>query len=387
MAVTSIGRRADLHNLSGAFFLIFFAASIQQLLGPVLSAAHPGWDGPMIRTVVLAAVYAALACGRLSIGHLQRRLGSHRATVLGSLTYAAFMVAVFLSPSPAFLVLAAAAWGIGAACLWTGASVAVLNAARTGLLGRASGTFYASTHIGYTCGVFALAAIGGWCGYERLAIATVPAALLGSVLVARISRPQPIAEPLTAKAVVEVLSSRKGRIVAAFMFVSAASFGLMLGPLADHVGGLMGADRLHMLGAFAAARAVMSFVGGSVSDAVGRPNVMFGGYCVAAVGMLACALTPESHAATIIGIVALGVQSEVVPSASLALIADSAVGGRRGMVHGVLFAWRDLGVVFALVFGGWLHTAGANFFLWFCLLFAACAAAAVALRKAYAERL
>lgn len=373
-------RRNDIVTLSVAFIFIFFGASVQQVVVPVLQDAHADWDSGRVRTAVLTAVYLSFAVWRGLIGFVLRALGGYRTTVLGAAIYAVFFASIYHAPSPLALTLLAILWGFGAACLWTGASAAVLNASRSTHFGRSAGLFNSGTHLGYALGVFALVGVGHQCGYRASEWLIVPATVIGALITTRISREQPRTERPNLALAARVLRSPRGACVALFMLVSSSAYGIMLGPFVDQLSATHRMDALAIAGLYALARLAMTYLGGAISDGVGRASVIMGGFALAAVGLLTGAAMPGSLAAMMVCVISLGLQSEVVPAAGLALIGDTTEAARRPLVHGLLFAWRDLGVVLALQLGALLPATGASYLTVFGVLFATCALLASRLR-------
>ena len=343
----------DLKVLSGAFFFLFMGAGAQQqFLLPHLREAT-SW-GTMQYSSLLAAVYFSFMLWRLGIGYSIRVLGEYRSIVLGSLTYTTFVATVsFVRSYPAILA-AALLWGWGAASLWIASGSRVLNVSRRARYGTSSGMLYLCTGLGFTAGVVVLgAARARWGGAEMYRMA-LGLALVGNLSLLFLPRGGVLPPTQPLRKVLSLMRTYPVRVVGTLQFVSALSFGLLLGALADFLPQAYGWRSLLLTASFPLARALTSFGGGALSDRIGRDRSL-----ALALGASGLALLASAGWTTLLslglGILVLGCQNGVVPATSMALAGDIAEPERRPLLLGALFFWRDLGVVMAILGGQYLR--------------------------------
>jgi len=373
--------------LSGAFFLIFMSGGAQQqFLLPYLKSTTT-W-GTMKYSFVLAMVYISFMVWRILVGYSIRALGDYRSIVLGSLTYTGFVATVLFTKQFTFILFMAMLWGWGAASMWIVSSSQILNVTERTRYGATSGFFYFWTHVGFTLGVLILGLAQnrwGGDGLYRLSLAIV---LVGNGVMLFVPRrsvergARPVGE------ILRMMRTRKVQIVGFLQFCSALSFGLLLGVFADFISEEYGHPYLLLTVFFPLARAILSLGGGMVSDRLGRGRALFLGFFISGVGVLISAGW-SSPIAVALSVLALGIQSGMVPPVSMALIGDSVEPKRRHVAFGAIFFWRDFGVVMAILGGQFVRLQLGGFgmtFLLFGLLFLACAFLGLRLTRREEER-
>ena len=364
----------DLKVLSGAFFFLFMGAGAQQqFLLPHLRETT-SW-GTMRYSLILAVVYISFMFWRLGIGYSIRILGEYRSIVLGSLTYTAFVVTVLSSRCYPLTLAMALLWGWGAASLWITGGTRVLNVSRGERYGTSSGVLYLCTGLGFTLGVVALGATRTRWGGDTMYGLALGLSLVGNFALLFLSRGGGLPPHRPLREVLKLMRTRRVKMVGSLQFVSALSFGLLLGTVADFLPKAYGWRSLLLTASFPLARALTSLGGGTLSDRMGRGKVLALALGISGLALLTSAgwTTPLSLG---LGILILGCQSGVVPTTSLALAGDVAEPERRPLVLGAMFFWRDLGVVTAILGGQCLSAALGTIrapLIAFGLIFLACA--------------
>ena len=347
----------SLYLLSATFFFLFMGAGAQQAYLMRYLERVTGWP-PVQCSTIIAAVYMSMVVFRVVNLYLFRDWSDRRFTIVGSLTYLLFTVAMFAVgywPSYAFALTAAVVWGMGAALMWTGTVMQTLRIADAagGRHGTGTGILYSSTHAGWLTGAIVLGRIYESLPAESLPLLYVVAAgitLVGNVLACLL--------PATGKAVREtpslsgflaILLRPRAVISGVLQFMSALAYGLILGVFANYIGETYGERWIWIsVSLYPATRMVMSFVGGHLTDRLGQSPVLVGGFLVGAAGLLLTVLWHSPFAVVVTGF-ALGLLSSTVPVVATAIVGDAADRKRRPLAFGIIFSWRDLGVVVAAV--------------------------------------
>jgi len=362
----------DLKILSVAFFFIFTGSSFQQFLIPYLQGAT-SWSA-MKCSVILMVVYSTFLFWRVFVNYTIKLLGDYLSIFLGSLTYSGFMFSLYLTKQYPLIILSAIVWGWGAAALWITSSTQVLDAVKTSKYGMASGIFYCATHLGFAVGVFMLGNIGERFGGDWSVLTAVFAIVIGNIVILFIPRKR-VEREFDIRIAFTMMLASKIKIVSFFLFASSLSFGLMLGAFT-------GIAKEHGLAYLASAavsapiaRAVLSLVGGAVSDKLGRGKTLFLSFAISSVGLLFAGMW--SNIFTLgFSALSLGLQGGLVPVAAMAIIGDSVPSERRHLAFSATFVWRDLGVVVSLFLGQYLSALMGSFkgtFIIFACVFLICA--------------
>ncbi|MFC1718070.1 MFS transporter [Candidatus Poribacteria bacterium] len=376
----------DLKTLSFAFFFLFMGASFQQFLRPYLRETT-SWSEMQI-AAILIVLYATMMVWRIFIQYSIKVLGDYLSIVVGSLTYSGFVFILYATKQYPFLVLAVVVWAWGGASLWITSSVQVLDAANESKYGRASGIFYAATHLGFAVGVMMLGRMKEQFGNDALPLAALTAMLIGNVIMLSVPRKR-VRRETGVRVIFSMMRTAKARIVSFFLFASALGFGFLLGAftgVAKEQGFVYLANAAVF---FPLARFIVSFLGGPISDRLGRAKTLVLPFIVSFLGLLLAGIW--SNAVTI-GLAAfgLGLLGGLVPVAAMGIIGDSATTERRHLALGALFFWRDMGVVFSLSLGQFLMVRLDSYklcFLVFACIFLACALLSIALVRREAEEL
>lgn len=388
--------RRRMTMLSAGFFLLFMGAGAQQLyIAPYLKDCTDWTD--LMRGIVVATVYASMMVFRVLNVYLLRGWTYWRLTFVGSLTYALFTIAllgVHYLPSFWLMLVAAAVWGWGAAAMWTGSTMQVLEAADRGKqYGLSNGILYGATHAGWLVGAAVLGIIyeqPGWPAYT-MCLAAMVITMAGNVLVylvplgAGAFAPNPSLRELA-----EVMSRAKVRIASFLLTTSSLAFGFMLGVFADHVKTQYGEEYIWMTAVlYPGGKMILSIVGGALADRIGHGVTMAVGFISAAAGMWLAAQW-DSVFAVGLAALALSLLNGTVPVVASAMVGDSADRSRRPVAYGALFSFRDLGVVIAAVWGKILMAGEGGFvetFNTFAVVFVLCGVAAAFMGRYTRERL
>ena len=308
--------------------------------------------------------------------------------MVGSLTYSGFVLVLYATKQYPFLVLAVVIWAWGGASLWITSSVQVLDAASESRYGRASGLFFSATHLGFAVGVMLLGRMGKWFGNDAIPLTALAVMLVGNAIMLFVPKKR-VQRETGIRAIFSIMRTAKARIVSFFLFASALGFGFLLGAftgVAKEQGFVYLANAAVF---FPLARFIVSFLGGPISDRLGRAKTLSLPFIVSSLGLLLAGIW--SNAVTV-GLAAfgLGLLGGLVPVAAMGIIGDSAAKERRHLALGALFFWRDMGVVFSLSLGQFLMVRLDSFrvcFLVFACIFLACALLSIILVKREAEEL
>jgi MFS family permease len=362
----------DLKVLFFAFFFIFIGSSFQQFLIPYLQEAT-SWSA-MKCSVILMVVYSTFLFWRVFVNYTIKWLGDYLSIFLGSLTYSGFIISLYLTKQYPLIILSAIVWGWGAAALWITSSTQVLDAAKSSKYGMASGIFYCATHLGFAFGVFVLGNIGERWGGDYSVLTAFFAILIGNVTILFIPKKK-VQREFDIRIAFSMMLAPKIRIVSFYLFASSLSFGLMLGAFTG-VAKEHGLAYLAGAAVFAPiARAVLSLVGGFVSDRLGRGKTLFISFAISFFGLMLAGLW--SNMLTLaFSALSLGLQGGLVPVTAMAIIGDSVPSERRHLAFSATFVWRDLGVVVSLFLGQYLSSLMGSFrgtFLIFSVIFLLCA--------------
>ena len=378
----------DLKILSLAFFFLFMGASFQPFLRPYLQETT-SWGGMRI-SAILIVLYAVFMVWRIFIQYSIRLLGDYLSIVLGSLTYSGFVLTLYLANQYPLLIIATVVWGWGGASLWIASSTQVLDAAGESRYGKASGIFYAATHIGFAVGVMMLGRMGERFGNHALPLAALCAMIIGNFVMLFVPRNR-VQRETGIRAIFSVMRTAKARIVSFFLFASALGFGFLLGAFTG-VAEAKEQNFVYLANAavlFPLARFVVSLTGGFILDKLGRAKTLVLPFIVCSLGLFLAGIWSNIFT---IGISAfgLGLMGGLVPVAAMAMIGDSASRERRHLAFGALFFWRDMGVVFSLFLGQFLLAKLGDFrlcFLIFACIFVLCAFLSMMLVRREAETL
>jgi MFS family permease len=331
------------------------AGAQQAYLVPYLKHVT-GWS-QLRASVVIACVYLSMMLFRVINLHLFRGWSDRTFTVVGSLSYTLFCVGMFAIAyvkSFALAIVFACLWGAGAALMWTGTTVQTLALADRagGRHGTGMGTLYSSTHAGWTAGALVLYLV------YRTTVDTHPQLLyvvaagitvIGNVLATFLPAGDAASrETPSVAGIVAILSRQRALLSGVLLLFSALGYGLFLGMFTAFLVKEYGVNWILSICLYPATCMVMSFVGGKLTDRIGHAPVLGGGFLVGALGLVVTVLWRSPFSGIATGVM-LGLLGSTIPVVASAIVGDAAERRRRPLAHGVIFSWRDIGVVTAAV--------------------------------------
>jgi len=348
------GSNRDLLVLSAAFLFIFMGTgTLQQFLIPYLQQTTT-W-GAMRASLVLATVYLGFLVWRLLAGYSIRALGDYWAIITGATMYTLFAVAVLAYPHLWALLLAAFVWAWGAALLWITSSAHVLDASRREHYGRASGLFYASTHVGFVIGLVLLQWLLREFGGRGMLLGAISATAVGNVICFFVPRRDFPRDLPTLSSVVRLALGPAGRRIALVQFAAATAYGLLLGVFASSIAHDYGIGFVAAITmAFYVMRAVVSPCAGMLSDHFGRARVIAAAFALSGAALLIPVLAPGAATLALAAGV-LGALTATVLAGVLAFVGDSAGSASRQATIAGMYVWRDLGTGVTILLGQYLR--------------------------------
>lgn len=386
-----LGFATHLYILSAMFFFIFMGAGAQQAyLVPYLRDVTQ-WSGVMCGGV-LATVYISMLIFRLANVYLFPHWSDRRFTIVGSLSYLFFTLAMFATAylhSYAIILVSAFLWGAGAAMMWTGTAMQTLSISdrAENRHGTGMGILYSSTHAGWLVGAILLGNIYHAVDTDAAQILYAVAAgitLIGNVLSLFIpATGQALRETPAFMELMRMVTRGRALISGILQFTSALGYGLFLGVFSVYMKEQFGTEWIWLAVAlYPATRMVMSFASGYLTDHIGHSPVLSGGFLIGAAGLIITVMWRSPFAASVTGFT-LGLLGSTVPVVAAAIVGDASDTARRPLSYGIVFGWRDLGVAVAAVGSNIIgiqfemHTV----FVVFAYVFAACALLSVYLSR------
>jgi len=390
-----LGRRVIITLAAANFFLFFGAGAQQQYLVTYLEDLTD-WGG-LATVTIPAGVYFSMMVFRVANVWLLRGWSDRTQTIVGSLMYTLFclaMAALFSLKSYPLALAAALVWGWGGAAFWAGSSLQILAATDAGRrkYGTGIGVLYTTTHLGFWLGVIGLGKLETFLpDGQAYALYLVAAAvtLMGNVVLLttpRLAHVQP--DPPTLRALLELMGKAKALIASFLQLASGLTFGLMIGVFGSLIREEYGAEYVWIVAHwYPAARLAWSLASGALTDRLGGSAVLTGSFLLTTVSLIAC-VTWTGPATLAVAAAAFGLLSASVPVVASAIVGDSADRQRRPLVYGAVFTSRDGGFVVAALAGQWLQLGAGGVqpvFITFAAVFGVCGLVAVALQR-YAEQ-
>ncbi len=347
----SHGRR-DLVLLSLAFFFIFLGpGATQQFLIPFMAKATGRLHSQC--SWILAGVYMSGLVWALLCGYTVRWIGARWSIVLGLLCYAGFAGCVYLWPNFWFVFAAALAWGWGAAAVWVSGPTRILENESPLQRGRASGIFFSAVFLGQAIGVIGLGAIGD----PRIIFGVAALIGLAGVACAWFVRAEKAEIAMFHPSdTIAIMSDTRGKILCALVFTSAMGFGMVLSPLGSAVQVKLGFGMIAKLTIwFYVGRLLIGWIAGWLTDKWGRIPVLSIAFFLGALGLGIAAGTTSALALSA-ATLTLGLQAGMFQVPTTALVGDWIAPERRHLAFGALYAWKNLGISFAILFGEQLRS-------------------------------
>lgn len=313
-----------------------------------------GREGLNFAPLLVATIYLVFIPSRFLGVWAISRWGRAWTMRLGTLLYLGLGAALWWGRSPWALLAGCASIGTGAGLLWTASATHVLDYARAGGQGSASGVFYALAKSGMWLGTLLFGALVAQYTYAGHAFFPYgPSAVLGAfaflMSLGLQSRPVAVAPP-TLRRSSAALRQPQVMLAGGLLFFAFFGYGLFLAHLMPLVQERLSSGGLPFLAPiyFISGMAVC-WPAAALSDRFGRWAVMFAAYACGGASMLLMAhFTPDSPLwLPAAALALLGVPFGAVPPTATALVGDVAEPGERPLVYACVFLWRDLGAVSA----------------------------------------
>jgi MFS family permease len=350
----------DIVILSVSFALIFMGTGASQQFLVPLFAKTTAWS-PIARGAIPASVYLSMMLWRVPAVWIVSRIGERSAMLLGGATYVGFPIVIYFASSFYVLILAGVTWGVGATLMWVTSSTRVLDAVSERSYGKASGLFIGSVFSGILVGVLLLSRIADIWSLRTVFIVASGISAVGWLVMMTLPAKHTTRERPNIATLRTITRMPNWRIVGVLLGLSAMGYGLMLGPLSECIVRELGVSSLALTAAHPAARLVVSFIGGWLSDVIGRRRMIVAGFLIGGVGLACTSLATASPIALGVGILAIGLLGGIAPTMGMAFVGDVAGTDTRLMVHSSLFVHNDLGVAGAILTGQLLQTQAGGF--------------------------
>jgi len=354
-------KRPELFILSCAVFLIFMGTgSIQPYITPYLRDTLS--LSSVKSSLILTGVYLTMSLTRVWTGRIVYHIGLYLATFIGALTYVIFPGILASVSIFSILQLDAIFWGMGAALFWTGIHSQVLNISSPTRYGRSTGTILLSTQIGLLIGFFTLGYILSKYGYFAFFRFTILATSLGAITTLLVSREKHFIFPkLQLREVFLSMVSKKAWLISLFLFVSSFSYGIILNLLNFFVNTNFGPAMMNKtLIFFYLSAGILGFMGGTLSDKIGRGKILSIAFLVGFLGSSISVFYRSIFAVSLTSFL-LGIQFAVIPTVSMAWIGDITTVQRRPTVVAAISTWKDSGVAFSIILCGLLNQRKVSF--------------------------
>lgn len=367
-----------------AFFFAFLGAGASQPYVTDYLAQEKGLSAGQA-ALVLAMVYFTFAVFRFFIGFIIGAVGLHRGKILGVAAYALFPLIIWRAESFPLLLAASVIWGLGAPMLWTSSLVQVMNTAAPTRYGTSTGIVRGTVMVALFLGSYLLAYLYERRGYDALFLT---ATLLGLVaIVAMLTSPNRQGEGRrpSLQTFLQVMRNHEAKTVIVFLVCSGLAYGLLLNGFKLHVEEQCGVEWLKViLPVFSLAGILANFLGGRLSDRIGRWRTFSGGFAIGAVGMvLAWAFTHPL--ALMLAMLCIGVEFALVPLTGFAWIGDKTTPADRAAIMGYVFCFRDLGIAFSIQLRGAITGIGTALLV-FAAISGLCALAALIVERSVSRR-
>ena len=344
------GGQGQVLRLALTFFLLFLGAgAFQQFLAQALPGSAE--RARLLRTIVLAVLYGSFLLWRVGVAWTARWLGEWGSILVGALCYGLVPALIVVGASRWWLVMAAAAWGFGAASLWVAAGTRVLRLSGRSRFGQGAATIYVGTLTGLALGLVVQSLLAGRWGPGASARWAAVLSLAAAAVAVTLRREAPPQEQPTWAVYRSLLLDRHILLAGTMLFASGLTYPVLLSTFGDEVvrRGSVAALGLVVVW-FHVAKAVLGYLGGWASDRWGRGRALSAGFLGGAAGLVLAGVVSGTGGLAVAAF-GLGIPSGVVPVVATAMVGDRVKGPQRMMALGSLFVWRDGAVVLGLVAG------------------------------------
>jgi len=365
-------RLLDAIGVPFLFFLVFMGVGSTQVhladYGRQLAGLAGPWtrrlfapDGLNLAPLLVATIYFVFAPCRLLGVWFISRFGRAWTIRAGVLCYAGLGATLWIGRSPWVLLAGCVSIGVGGGLLWTASDTHVLDRAAAARYGRAAGLLQTLSRSGMWIGTLLFALLVQEYGYFSHPFfpfgASVVIGGLALALSLRLRSPAVAVRPPSWSSVRQTLARPRLPLVGALLFLAFFGYGLLLAHLMPAIQRVFEKQNVTFLAStYFISGLLCSWMGGVLSDRLGRWPVLLGGYALGGVSMLIMTgFSPDMPAATLaVALLLLGAPFGVTPTVVAAWVGDAADPAGRPLLHACAFMWRDLGAVAAAVLAVWL---------------------------------
>jgi MFS family permease len=336
------------------FFLLFFGVgAVQPFIVKYVQSQLPTADS-FQASLLVAAIYLAFGPCRFVASWVIVRVPRKWVIVLGALCYLALPASMRFGGSWWTFLAGCLVLAFGAGLIWTASSTRVLDQAKGGRYGAASGVLYFFVQCGIALGALALGAL------VPKAIAGVPADYTSffrvsltvgtlSVLCALMIPSDPAATGARKFAAPSLqfawrfLTYGDNWIVPLILGVSYASYGILLTLITAFTSEKLGQGHVGWVSAgFYVSGILFSYIAPRLSDRLGRRSVLLAGFGGGAVAMTLMAFS-DSAAGIGLATLLFGLPYGGIQGVAMAWVGDVTAPAERPVAHATTFLWRDLG--------------------------------------------
>ncbi|HRU05299.1 MAG TPA: MFS transporter [Candidatus Brocadiia bacterium] len=375
MPPSEAGHRPRLLDAIGVpllFFLLFMGVGATQLhitdYARQLAGHASPWtrrlfapDGLNLAPLLVAVIYLVFAPSRLLGVWFISRFGRAWTIRAGVLCYLGLAVVLWIGRSPWLILTGCVSIGAGGGLLWTASDTHVLDRAAAARYGRAAGLLQTLSRSGMWIGALLFAwLVRQYTYFGHPFFPFGASAAIGAVALAlamRLRSPPVAVQPPSWAGLRQTLARPRLPLVAGLLFLAFFGYGLLLGHLMPVIQRVFEKQNMPFLApAYFISGLLCSWLGGILSDRLGRWPVLLGGYALGGFSMLIMTrFSPDMPAWLLCAaLLLLGAPFGVTPTVVAAWVGDAADPAGRPILHACAFLWRDLGAVAAAVLAVWL---------------------------------
>jgi len=350
-------RRVPFLMIAAFFFVFLGPAAIQLYVKNVVPA---GWSSMQV-TSILAVLYFSFMFWRFLIVPSQHFLSDKWALAFGALGYVVLPLALLFTVNYVFLLAVTCLWGWSSAALWQTGPVWLYDTTNPRRRGLWTGILYSLVFVGYYAGARILGR-AAQAGNPRLILilAILPGAL-AFACAAMLPRRKARSQKLSLGATLHMLFDRRVSIMGFLLFVSATSYGLLLGSFRDKIQASYGAEAVGVIVGYSlVVRMLVSGIGGHFGDVLARRTVVATVFLIGGVA-LATATQLEEYWAFSVASACLGLVGCTAPVSATAYCGDWFEPQKRSLAMAASFFWQDFGMVASLLGGQYIAQMSGGF--------------------------